>query len=330
LATTNKKMNKINAKENLSRLALFFFILILSLYSLSVYLPNDAKADTLTDDQIRVLANTGEVPGKVLTKAQKAAKAESDSYCEDRWDDNRVQICRTIYIAAYLGETNPEPDPRELRDNEVGEITAEGINKRTSTYDQIPRRVCEIMVNTAQGDDKLGLAYKNLKDRDVGKAINACARGFNFGLQDFISGCFNAYGGRAANDIEFIACITGISMADQHIFTGGEARDFAGGVTTIGGDPETNAAGDAGPDCNAEGLSLGWVICPIVEMVSGFGRYIFSDFIQPMMENTPLSLDPRDPFYKSWQGFRLIGNILLIGSLLAIVYSQARGGGGGQ
>jgi hypothetical protein len=94
--------------------------------------------------------------------------------------------------------------------------------------------------------------------------------------------------------------------------------------------PGTDAAGDTSTSCDGEGLSLGWIICGMTEIVGNFGQTIFSSYIQPMMENTPLSVDPNDPFYKSWQGFRLLGNIMLIGSMLAIVYSQARGGGGGQ
>ncbi|HYF96564.1 MAG TPA: hypothetical protein VD947_00835 [Patescibacteria group bacterium] len=95
-------------------------------------------------------------------------------------------------------------------------------------------------------------------------------------------------------------------------------------------DPDADAAGDAAGDedanCSGEGLSIGWVICPIVETASNFGKYTFENIIQPLMEESPLSTDPADPTYKSWQAFRLIGNILLIASMLAIVYSQAKGG----
>jgi hypothetical protein len=93
-----------------------------------------------------------------------------------------------------------------------------------------------------------------------------------------------------------------------------------GGAGGAAGDDETQS-------CTGEGLSLGWILCPVVEAVSNFGNYVFSTYIQPMMENNPISLKPDDPFYKSWQGFRFLGNILLIGSLLAVVYSQTRGGG---
>ena len=95
-------------------------------------------------------------------------------------------------------------------------------------------------------------------------------------------------------------------------------------------DPDADAAGDAAGDedanCSGEGLSIGWVICPIVEAASNFGKYTVENIIQPLMEESPLAKDPADPTYKSWQAFRLIGNILLIASMLAIVYSQAKGG----
>lgn len=99
----------------------------------------------------------------------------------------------------------------------------------------------------------------------------------------------------------------------------GSTPGSPGAAGGAGGDDETQS-------CTGEGLSLGWILCPVVEAVSNFGNYVFSNYIQPMMENNPISLKPDDPFYKSWQGFRFLGNILLIGSLLAVVYSQTRGG----
>lgn len=93
-----------------------------------------------------------------------------------------------------------------------------------------------------------------------------------------------------------------------------------GGTGSAAGDDETQS-------CSGEGLSFGWALCPIVEVVSNFGDTVFKSYIRPMMEQNNLSLDPNDPFYKSWQGFRFLGNVLLIGSLLAVVYSQTRGGG---
>ncbi|HEX5797550.1 MAG TPA: hypothetical protein VFX86_04125, partial [Candidatus Saccharimonadales bacterium] len=97
-----------------------------------------------------------------------------------------------------------------------------------------------------------------------------------------------------------------------------------------GGAGSNDAAGDESGSCEGQGLSFGWVICGLTELVSGFGQIVFKDYIQPLMEDNPISLETDDPFYKSWQGFRFLGNIMLIGSMLAIVYSQARGGGGGQ
>ncbi len=91
---------------------------------------------------------------------------------------------------------------------------------------------------------------------------------------------------------------------------------------------DANAAGDSeGTSSCGGGINLGWIICGITEVVQNFGEWVFQDYIQPMMENNPVSAKPGDPFYQAWQGFRFLANILLIGSLLAIVYSQTRGGG---
>ena len=89
--------------------------------------------------------------------------------------------------------------------------------------------------------------------------------------------------------------------------------------------PSAAAAGDDDSDCGG-GLLFGWAICAAVETISNFNQYAFDNIIQPIMEETPLSTDSNDPIYRSWQSFRFIGNTLLIISMLAIVYSQARGG----
>lgn len=71
---------------------------------------------------------------------------------------------------------------------------------------------------------------------------------------------------------------------------------------------------------------LSWIACPLIDMGVGFTDYAFQSFVRPMLEQVPISTDTDDGTYKAWSQFRLIANILLIGSLLAIVYSQAKGG----
>lgn len=132
----------------------------------------------------------------------------------------------------------------------------------------------------------------------------------------------------AANDCQIIDGDSDYANVnvDQKL---GEAQRLKNDVNPD--DPSVSAGGATGDDetpaCGT-GLSLGWIICGITEAVQSFGDWVFKGYIQPMMEKNPLSTDPKDPFYQSWQGFRFLANLLLIVSLLAVVYSQTRGGNG--
>lgn len=77
--------------------------------------------------------------------------------------------------------------------------------------------------------------------------------------------------------------------------------------------------------CNATGSPMSWIICPIIDMGSKFTDFVFNDIVRPFLEDVPISSKPDDPSYNAWKQFRLIGNIVLIGSLMAVVYAQARG-----
>ena len=81
-------------------------------------------------------------------------------------------------------------------------------------------------------------------------------------------------------------------------------------------------------DCDATGVILSWIICPIIDLGVNFTDLVFETFIEPMLANVPVSTEKNDGAYIAWSQFRLIANILLVGALMAIVYSQARGGGG--
>lgn len=90
------------------------------------------------------------------------------------------------------------------------------------------------------------------------------------------------------------------------------------------GDPSSS---DGSADCDAKLSSpLSWIICPVVDIGSAFTDTMFKEVISPLLENVPISTDENDGGYIAWQQFRLLGNILLIGSLLAIVYAQIKGG----
>lgn len=321
-------MDKINIK-----LLIFLVIFLMSSVGMAFYKPDTAQAAALTGEQIKILAALGDgrepsVPGKDLTSAQIAASKNARSYCPD---DAPGEKCKIIYVAIYLGEKIPLSD-EEI--NDVGQsnvVIQEARTERRKDFREIPRAVCQTMVNTAQGSDHLGVAFKNLRNQDKGKAVNACVRGINFSLIDFSSGCQNAFGGRQANDIEYIACLTGNSMGDQHLFTTGEARRFAqGSDTTPPPSDDSEGAGGEGQGteeikCEASAPTISWFICPVIEFGANFTNWFFDSFLRPLLEDVPVSLNPEDGSFQAWQGFRLLANIMLVASMLAIVYAQARG-----
>lgn len=92
------------------------------------------------------------------------------------------------------------------------------------------------------------------------------------------------------------------------------------GVNGAGGaaqEEDTCEFSDSGP--------LGWILCPMIDLGVGFSGAVFGNFIQPFLEESPVSTNPNDPTYGVWKEFRLIGNILMIGTMLAVVYAQLKG-----
>lgn len=95
--------------------------------------------------------------------------------------------------------------------------------------------------------------------------------------------------------------------------------------------PDEGAAGAAegqGTEeikCEASIFSISWIICAAIEFGANFTNWFFNSFLRPLLEEVPVSLDPAEGSFQAWQGFRLLANIMLVASMLAIVYAQARG-----
>lgn len=99
-----------------------------------------------------------------------------------------------------------------------------------------------------------------------------------------------------------------------------------GATANQGGGDDASGAGAAGKEdpCRATGTPLTWIICPLIELGISMTDFIFKDFIQPLMENVPVSAEPGNGTFEAWKQFRILGNIILIGTLLMVVYAQAR------
>lgn len=96
------------------------------------------------------------------------------------------------------------------------------------------------------------------------------------------------------------------------------------------GDPEAAGGGGEGQgteeiECEASIFSISWIMCAAIEFGANFTNWFFNSFLRPLLEDVPVSLDPSEGSFQAWQGFRLLANIMLVASMLAIVYAQARG-----
>lgn len=102
-----------------------------------------------------------------------------------------------------------------------------------------------------------------------------------------------------------------------------QTKKVAKETTTSGGDDDGNNK----PNCDMQLTSpISWIVCPVIDAGAAMSDWVFTSIVKPLLADVPISTDRDDPGYKVWQNFRVLGNVLLIGSLLAVVYSQARGG----
>jgi hypothetical protein len=100
------------------------------------------------------------------------------------------------------------------------------------------------------------------------------------------------------------------------------------GIANAANPANAGGAGASNPDCQSGGHPLGWILCPIIDGGAAFTDWVFTTFIRGILEDVPINIDENDGGYRAWQNFRVVGNSILIMTLLAIVYAQVKGGGG--
>lgn len=86
----------------------------------------------------------------------------------------------------------------------------------------------------------------------------------------------------------------------------------------------TAANSESGANCSGTFI-FSWAVCGITELGAELVETVFQDVLPGLIEDVPVSLDPQEGSFKAWQSFRVIANILLVTTMLAIVYAQARG-----
>lgn len=154
---------------------------------------------------------------------------------------------------------------------------------------------------------------QQLDDGDKGNKDN----NDKFGIPDKYKACRPS--GAAVSQLNNIKNYAKLSNAERAKFPRITAALAGNGAGAGGG-------GSGGDDCDVKATSpLSWIICPVIDLGQNMTDFVFKKFIEPFMENVPVSTDPRDSTYKAWQQFRIIANVLLIGTMLAVVYAQLKG-----
>lgn len=113
-----------------------------------------------------------------------------------------------------------------------------------------------------------------------------------------------------------------LSRADKNSWNGlSTASDDRGDLS----EPSPEEAKEQ-PDCDASLNSpLSWVLCPVIDLGAALTDFIFQTFVRGLLEEVPISAETDDGGYLAWQQFRMLANIMLVGTLLAIVYGQVKG-----
>ena len=124
----------------------------------------------------------------------------------------------------------------------------------------------------------------------------------------------------------FKAGIAGKGQSETCEKKGAKAREACEKGYKKGEEVQKSPGGNQLTDCEYTINPLSWIICPIIDLGAGLSDAVFQDIVKPLLEDAPVSYNKDDPIYEVWQGFRLIANVMLVGSMLIIVYAQTRGG----
>ena len=87
---------------------------------------------------------------------------------------------------------------------------------------------------------------------------------------------------------------------------------------------------DQGPtdDCRGMGAgrSLGWILCPILELMGDGAEGIYENMVAPMLEVKSYLFNGQDTAtYSAWSTFRDIANVMFVIVLLVVIFSQVTG-----
>ena len=107
--------------------------------------------------------------------------------------------------------------------------------------------------------------------------------------------------------------------------------DGATGTTEGDGDDDSDEPGDGviGTCANQGGaLSLGWIVCPIMELAGSAAQDIYNGAVEPALRVEPkLFAGEKSNVEQAWEVFRNFANIIFIIIIMVVIFSQLTGVG---
>ena len=105
-------------------------------------------------------------------------------------------------------------------------------------------------------------------------------------------------------------------------------EEFESGAIDIS-DPDVGTGANEMDCANSGGaMSLGWIVCPLLDWMGNAATSIYDDFVEPQLEVKASLFDESMSATKNaWEVFRNIANICFVILLLVVIFSQLTGVG---
>lgn len=129
----------------------------------------------------------------------------------------------------------------------------------------------------------------------------------------------------------YVDCLynpNGANIPSEEVLTQLNVVVTAGSTNTINLNQTSIASATETPSCESTGVTLAWIVCPIITGLSNAVDGIYNNVITPMLQlDTEQSSDTWKQTKTAWSNFRIYADIFLVIALLVIVFGQTIGGG---
>ncbi len=241
-----------------------------------------------------------------------------------RWDDASEDSGGSCFKFYYSEDKNKQGSSTnevcQDSDGNLSVTTASGSPKFTVSGDEvcltIPGKTsdsCKTLISSADGSRKFNEAFIKSIIQDACGGTKTCkwkgsdkkTHTYYVSVNEPVSNSFGGSGGNSGN--------------------GGGNGGAAGGSSSDSEDNEEQ------PTCMNSGAaqSLGWIVCPILNILSNAAGAAYSDYVEPALRVEPklFSQDGGDPTRQAWGFFQGLANVLFIILLLVVIFSQLTGVG---